>query len=423
MTHSGMTHSGMTNSGMTNSGLAHTSVTHPDVIHTGRCKPACPQRDLPGRDPRWRASDVTIPGTSRVLVWQWGRRGGAPRFGVLLAAGLRAIPGTDVALSMSGRAELLGGPSPPRCDLLVDTYGGMLGFLVRLLWSPLAARGLARRVRELRPDLAICAQPGPLDLLMAAALRRLRVPFIVVVHDAETHPGDGMPFQMMLQGMLCRRSSAIVALTAHVADRLRELGLAGSPTRPLLLSRLPPLTFDQPPPLPPTRGGPVHLLSFGRLLPYKGLDLLAETLRHLGPRTDAEIRVVGDGPETPALAALRALPGVTVENRWVPEAEVSALLGWADALILTYTEASQSGVAAAALAAGRRLVATRVGGLTEQLQDEPLAILCPPDARSLAAALRDLIASPGSPDPPVDAGAAWRDMAVELLSWAKVAVG
>ena len=44
-------------------------------------------------------------------------------------------------------------------------------------------RGLVRRVRELRPDLAICAQPGPLDLLMAAALRRLHVPFVVVVHD------------------------------------------------------------------------------------------------------------------------------------------------------------------------------------------------------------------------------------------------
>ena len=115
---------------------------------------------------------------------------------------------------------------------------------------------------------------------------------------------------------------------------------------------------------------------------------------------DAErIRVVGSGPETPALAALRALPGVVVENRWVPEDEIGALLGWADALILTHTEASQSGVAAAALAAGRRVLATRVGGLTEQLQDEPLATLCPPDADALAAALRGLIAAPGAAAP------------------------
>ena len=365
---------------------------------------------------------MAAPGVTRVLVWQWGRRGGAPRFAALLAEGLRAIPGTEVALSLSSRAELLRGPAPPHCDLLVETYGSVLGFVGRLALAPIAVRGLVRRVRALRPDLAICAQPGPLDLLMAVALRRLRVSFLVVVHDAQAHPGDGAPLEMTLQGLLCRRAGAVVALTAHVADRLRALGLAGSPDRPLLLSRHPPVTFDRPPPSPRAHGGPVRLLSFGRLLPYKGLGLLADTLRQLGPRADVEVRVVGDGAETPTLAALRTLPGVAVENRWVPEAEVGALLAWADALILTYTEASQSGVAAAALAAGRRVVATRVGGLTEQLQDEPLATLCAPDAATLAEALRDLIAAPGSPDPPIDAGAAWRDMAAELLTWAKAAV-
>lgn len=361
-------------------------------------------------------------GPNRVLVWQWGRRGGAPRFAALLADGLRAAPGTEVTLSLSNRAELLRGPAPPHCDLLVDTYDSVVGYLARLLLAPFAVPGLMRRVRALRPNLAICAQPGPLDLLMIAALRRLRLPVVVVVHDAETHPGDGMPFEMMLQRLLCRRANAIVALSAHVADRLRAQGLAGSPERPLLVTRHPPVTFDPQPP-PHAHGGPVRLLSFGRLLPYKGLDLLAETLRRLGRRTDAEFRVVGSGPETPALAALRALPGVAVENRWVPEHEVGALLGWADVLVLAYTEASQSGVAAAALAAGRRVVATRVGGLTEQLQDEPLAILCPPDADALAAALRNLITAPDAPLPPVDAHMAWRDMAAGLLRWTETAVG
>ena len=72
------------------------------------------------------------------------------------------------------------------------------------------------------------------------------------------------------------------------------------------------------------------MLCFGRLLAYKGLDLLAEALRLLGSRQDMEVRVVGQGPESTALATLRALPGVTVENRWVPEGEMDAL-GVADA--------------------------------------------------------------------------------------------
>jgi glycosyltransferase involved in cell wall biosynthesis len=354
---------------------------------------------------------------TRILVWQWGKRGGAPRFAARLAEGLRAVTDTEVVLSLSSQAELLRGPAPPHCDLPMNTYASTFGFACRLLSAAFAIPALARRVRALHPDVAICAQPGPLDLLMAAALRRLGLKFVVLVHDADLHPGDGLPLQMTLQTLLCRQAAGVVALTDHVAARLRQQGLAGTAGRPLFLSSHPPVGFDPPPPPPLAHGGPIRLLSFGRLLPYKGLDLLAETLRLLGPRADVVVRVVGQGPDTPALDALRALPGVTVENRWVPEDEVGALLGWADALILAYTEASQSGVAAAALAAGRRVVATRVGGLIEQLQEQPLATLCPPDAAALATALEEMIAAPMTPSRPVDASSAWRAMARALLTW------
>ncbi len=116
----------------------------------------------------------------------------------------------------------------------------------------------------------------------------------------------------------------------------------------------------------------------------------------LGPRDDLELRVVGSGPESPHLDRLRALPHVTVENRWVPERELNALLGWADALVLTHREASQSGVAAAAIAARRWVVSTRVGGLAEQLAGEPMAVLCAPEPGAIAAALAGL---PGRPAP------------------------
>ncbi len=112
----------------------------------------------------------------------------------------------------------------------------------------------------------------------------------------------------------------------------------------------------------------------------------------LGRRDDLELRVVGNGPESPVLAQLRALPGVTVENRWVPEEEVAAILAWSDALVLPYREASQSGVAATAIAAHRFVIATRVGGITEQLQDSPMARLVPPDAAALGTALVALAA-------------------------------
>lgn len=349
----------------------------------------------------------------KVLVWQWSRLGGPPRFGVLLARALAAQPNVSAALSLSRRAQL-----PPEMmaesKLQVDTYTTLPGFVGRVLRAPLDLPRLLPRVRAIGPDVAVCAQPGPLDLLMATALRRLGIPFVVLVHDAELHPGDGMPLQMPLQRALCRSADAVGALTGHVAAALQAQGLAGTARRPLIRVSHPPLAFDMPQ-ASARSPGPRRLLCFGRLLAYKGLDLLQEALLALGPRDDLVVRVVGTGPETPVLNALRALPNVTVENRWVPEAEIGDLLGWSDALVLPYREASQSGVAAAALAAGRSVIATRVGGLVEQLGGRPGALLCEPEAGSLAEAIRTLLAQPPDFTPPADASAAWNEMAAALV--------
>jgi len=358
----------------------------------------------------------------RILVWQWGRRGAGPRVAVELATGLGQVPGVEAVLSLSTGAELLRGAAPPRCELPVPTYESVGGFLRRLLTVPFAVGSLSRRVRALRADLALCAMPAPLDLLMMRALRRAGVPAIVVVHDADMHPGDGLPFQMALQRKQTREADALVALTGHVAARLREQGLTGPGAdrgeggKPLFMASLPPLVFGPPLPPPGSHGGRLRLLSFGRLLPYKGLDLLAEALRLLGPAPGMDIRIVGSGPESATLDALRALPWVSVENRWVPEEEVGSLLAWADALVLSHREASQSGVAAAAVAARRWVVATRVGGLAEQLQGEPLARLCEPEPASLAAALWGLVDDPPVTDPATrDPRAAWREVAETLV--------
>jgi glycosyltransferase involved in cell wall biosynthesis len=349
---------------------------------------------------------------TRILVWHWGRHGAGPRYAAELAQALNALPEVTALLSLSAQAEILQGGTPPDCALPFRTYRGLLGGLARLACALPVARILARRLHGMRLDLAICAMPAPLDLVMARALRLAGVRFAVILHDADTHPGEYWPGQRLLQGMLARRAAAVLALSRHVADRLTALGLA-SPER-LVITRHPPLAYGPAPSPPRAHGGKLRLLFFGRLLPYKGLDLLADAVDLLGRRDDMELRVAGSGPESEALTRLRGA-GVSVENRWVPETEVGPLLAWADGLVLSHREASQSGVAAAGLAAGRWLVATRVGGIVEQLQDEPGAMLCAPNAASLAAAIRALIAIPLPVVAPADPRIAWRSVAERLL--------
>ncbi len=350
----------------------------------------------------------------RLLVWQWGRFGAGPRVAFELADGLRAQGADSVVLSLAESAEILTlGSQTIRCELTVPTYDSPAGFFYRLLTSRIARRSLVRNVAAWRPDVAICAMPALLDVMMADTLDALRVPFAVIVHDADLHPGDGVPLQMRMQRRLMARAGALITLSDHVERRVREQLGPAHPQR-LLKGKLPPFRFGPPTAEARKHGGPLRLLSFGRLLPYKGLDLLAAALRLLGPRDDLEVRVVGEGPESPSLGELRALANVTVENRWVPEDEIASLLAWSDALVLSYREASQSGVAAAAISSRRYVVATRVGGLEEQFRGEELALMCEPHAASIAAAIAQL--ATGSPTPvklaPVSG---WPEAAATLL--------
>ena len=338
----------------------------------------------------------------KVLVWQWGRRGAGPLLAVVIARELAQVQGIEPLLSLSTMAELLHGTQPPANDLPIGTYRSIPQLARRFLTAPWLVPKLAARLRAAKVEVALCAMPAPFDLAMAAALRQAEIPFAVVVHDAQRHPGDGFPFQMTLQRALLRKAGLLFALTGHVASQLRGQGL--QPGQTLSLATHPPFVFDPEPPPVGAHGGRMRLLSFGRLMPYKGLDLLADAMEQLPDPTAFELRVVGSGPESRTLDRLRALPGVTVENRWVPEAELGHLLGWADAMVLTHREASQSGVAAAAAAAGRWIVSTQVGGLAEQLRHEPLAILCPPNATSIAAALATL---PARTTPALPTKSAW----------------
>jgi len=349
----------------------------------------------------------------KVLVWQWGRFGAGPLYALELTRAFSAQADVEALLSLSRGAELLQNGAVTDCALPVRTYSSLAGFAGRVASAPVAIPWLARRLHRLRIDIAICAMPAAMDFAMAAALKLAGIPYAIVVHEAEPHPGDRFPSQIMLQRLLARGAVATFALSSFVAERLREQDGAG--TRLLLRTSLPPFYQDTTA-APTSRDGTLRLLSFGRLLSYKGLDLLTESLVLLGSRQDLAVRIVGLGPESAELDRLRALPGVTVENGWVPERDVGSVLGWADALILPYREASQSGVAAAAIAANRWIISTRVGGLPEQLANYPRAIMCDPTATDLARAIRTLLERGDLPAPLIDEPASsWATVAADML--------
>jgi glycosyltransferase involved in cell wall biosynthesis len=147
-------------------------------------------------------------------------------------------------------------------------------------------------------------------------------------------------------------------------------------------------------PLPPElRGveGPV-VLFFGLLRPYKGLDVLVDAWPGV---SGAELWIVGREMMDTARLRSRAPSSVRFLTRYVADAEVPALFRRADLVVLPYARTErfdQSGVLAIALAFGRPIVATAIGGLSEVAATGAVRIVPPGDAPALAGALGAVLA-------------------------------
>jgi glycosyltransferase involved in cell wall biosynthesis len=126
----------------------------------------------------------------------------------------------------------------------------------------------------------------------------------------------------------------------------------------------------------PRSARPLRLLFFGRILQYKGLGHLLRAQRMLRERgVEVDLVVAGSGSLEDVAGLLDGLSGVEVHNHWLSNQEVASFMAEADAVVLPYIEASQSGVAATAFAAGRPVVATPVGGLVQQVSHDRTGLL------------------------------------------------
>jgi glycosyltransferase involved in cell wall biosynthesis len=138
------------------------------------------------------------------------------------------------------------------------------------------------------------------------------------------------------------------------------------------------------------------VLFFGLLRPYKGIKTLLDAWRGI---TGAELWVVGRPMLD--LAPLRAAATASVRfiDRYVPEPDVQAYFRRADLIVLPYERTDrfdQSGVLATALAFGKPVVLTDIGGFPEVAATGAGRLVSAGDADALRDALQWLIDDPAA---------------------------
>ncbi|MGH3137680.1 MAG: glycosyltransferase family 4 protein [Gaiellaceae bacterium] len=275
---------------------------------------------------------------------------------------------------------------------------------------------VAREIRDFRPD-AVLAQ-GAQEAALANLGRRLaRMPTRVIadIHGDPAAPTRlyGSPFRKALAPLadwLARRglrdADGVRTISAYTSGLVREAGVEPTATFAAFMD-LEPFLEQEPRPVPQR---PVALFV-GVLERYKAVDVLADAWRLAAPQVpDSTLHIVGRGALHDVVARLVAeLPGQTRWTEVLPAPEVARALDDATVLVLPSRSEGLGRVVVEAFCRGRGVVASRVGGIPDIVEDEVNGLLVPPGA---ATALADALVRALSD----------RELADRLGSSARVAV-
>lgn len=223
------------------------------------------------------------------------------------------------------------------------------------------------------------------------------IPFSVTAHGQDFMSDLGSD---QLLGEICARAEFVGAETDYSRDLLR----ARCPDSAGKIFRVyNGIALDKFPRPSGTHGdvGVVRLLSIGRLVPFKGFDVLIDAcaaLRRDGVALECEI--IGDGELREELELRAAQSGVRISGERSQDYVLKALAA-CDIFVLAAVVDDRGAsdvfptVIAEAMTSAKPVVSTTVAGIPELVAHDRTGILVPPrDAQALAVAIRTLIENP-----------------------------
>jgi glycosyltransferase involved in cell wall biosynthesis len=260
-------------------------------------------------------------------------------------------------------------------------------------------RGILAAAKESgRPDLLHGHWLHPQGAATAAAARALGRPVVLTAHGRDVARFDWPDGAYYQRHSLAAANAAacVICVSRAIRDRLAEVGVPGERLvvipNGVDLARFTPreraaaraeLAAVLGPAIAAGECGPL-LVFAGELLPVKQADRLIRSVAQLSAARDTEpvaLALAGAGPEEDRLRALAhelGLDDAVVFAGQRPHAEMPAWLAAADLLVLPSESEGLPLVIPEALAAGTPVVASRVGGIPECLEDGVTGVLVPP---------------------------------------------
>jgi glycosyltransferase involved in cell wall biosynthesis len=255
-------------------------------------------------------------------------------------------------------------------------------------------RSRSRLARFFREHSVIVAQSFDLysNLMMASVARAARVPVVI---GCQNHIGDALPrvhdWAEVMNYHLCDR---VVCNSRAALNRLARRGI---PKRKLVLipNGIAPEAFLAEKPLLEPVSGLLRIGIIARMNhPVKNHDGFLRAAALVASRCpDTEFVISGDGPLRSNLEQLARELGIHDRIRFLGDRrDVPAVLASLDIAVMPSHSESLSNSLLEAMAAGKAIVATDVGGTTEVLHQRNTGLLVPKaDVEALASAITEFV--------------------------------
>jgi glycosyltransferase involved in cell wall biosynthesis len=319
-----------------------------------------------------------------------------------------------VCAAISTYSEIYGVWKQSGLELIaVPTFNNPIQALMSLVTRN-EISSITEKLRAFNPDVLLFPMFHPWNTVIQNNFKHL--PALVFAHDPQPHPDYSGLFYEKLENSSIRRAARCVVMSEILKPVLARRGIV-----PEKIDVIPigPLTYSPTIKVGNKSNRLPTLLFFGRIAPYKGLEILLEAYGRIKKILPCRLRIAGDGNLTPYKNLLAKMTDVEIINRWIAEDEVGDFFIESDLVVLPYTSASQSGVIPIAATFALPVIATRAGGLPEQIEDGLSGWLIPPGN---VAALTDAIhAALTQPELARQRGAALKDRYEKLFGWDRTA--
>jgi teichuronic acid biosynthesis glycosyltransferase TuaC len=318
------------------------------------------------------------------------------------------FPGAGLISKWSSAGKLAAVPKRETIAGIEVTHPRTL-FLPKLAhatWGPLYAASIAPILASYRNKVDVVlgswAYPDGFAAIVAAQL--LGVPAVVKLHGSDINLIAKIPGPRRMMAWALPRAARVVAVSKPLAAEVVALGVDEARVK-VVMNGVDADLFK-----PGDRAAARKELGLpldkplaiyvGNLKPEKGvIDLgkaWAGVVKHV---PDATLLVIGDGPLKGELEAVTQTLGERV--RLVPRQpldQISLYMAAADILVLPSHFEGTPNVVLEALASGRRVVATSVGGVPDLITSQTLGTLVPSgDPDALANAIAVALRSPYDP--------------------------